>query len=350
MAAAVRRAVVSITVDGQVVTDAFEPRLVSLTIRLTDGGKSDSLDITLEDTDGMIKLPREGADIEALIFWSDGGGAVQFAGKTDEPTSEGSRGGGRLLHILATAADMKGKPKAKKSRHKDKGKFSDVAQQWGDDAGLDVKVDEDLSKIERPYWSMANESFMAWGERIAREIGATFKIGGRKAAFVPRNSGRSASGKDLTPISAVYGDNLISWRLSPIQNRARFKESIVRWYDPKEAKYKRQKVKVEDLAQVDLVDTAKAPDQDHADRKASANADEAKRGKGGGSVTIDGEPAAQAQATCTVSGARPGIDGDYRVATASHTYSRGGGWITELDLEQPDGAAGSDPRSASKAK
>jgi uncharacterized protein len=341
-----RKAIYTLTVDGQDVTSAFDPHLISLKINLTDGGKSDTLDVILDDTDGRIKLPRADADIEASLCWEDDGAAVTFKGKTDDPGSEGSRGGGRILHVRAHAADMKGKPKAKKSKHKDDATFGDAAKEWGRDAGLEVKVDDALAKIKRPYWAMANESFMAWGERHAREIGATFQIRGKQAVFVPRNGGASASGRPLPSVRAVWGENLIAWSLSPIKNRARFKSAVVRWYDAKTAKWQRQKQTIDDGAEVDLVDASKAHDKDHADRKAAANGEESKRGKGGGSVTIDGDPAAQAQAACSVEGVRPGIDGDYRIASAEHSYTRGGGWTVELDLEQPDGKAGQDARQA----
>ena len=50
---------------------------------------------------------------------------------------------------------------------------------------------------------MSNESFMAWGDRIRRELGATFKIFGSVGVFVSRTGGMSASGKPLTPIAVT---------------------------------------------------------------------------------------------------------------------------------------------------
>jgi phage protein D len=344
----VKNAVCWISVDGRDVTSNFDPHLISMTIRLTDGGKSDSLEIILDDKDGRLQLPREGADIRATLSWSNGaGGAVEFTGKTDEPESEGSRGGGMVLSITAHAVDLKGKPKAKRQRHKDQATFGDVAKEWGEAADLDVKVGGELASIKREFWDMRNESYMAWGARLARELGATFKIMGRKAVFVARNSDNSASGKALIPVRAVYGDNIINWRLSPIQDRARYRKSIVRWYDSKKAEWEKQEVDIGDAsALVDLIETKKRADRDLAKDQAQSNAAESKRGKGGGSITIDGEPAAQAQSLCVVSGVRAGIDGEYRIATASHAYSRNGGWVTVCQLEQPQGGAGTDGRQA----
>lgn len=345
----VRRAVYSITVDGTPVTDRFDPHLISLKINLTDGGKSDSLEIELDDAEGQIQLPREGADIAATIRWADDGGAVSFQGKTDEPESSGSRGGGMTLSITAHSADLKGDPKAKKQKHKDDATFGDVAKQWGHSAGLEVKIEGALAGVRRSYWAMANESYLAWGARMAKELGATFKAMGKKAVFVPRNSGQSASGAALPAVTAEYGKNLISWRISPVQNRARYRKSIVRWYDQKEAKWKTKTVEIGDSgAKVDLIETHKAADESRAGDRAKSNAEESKRGKGGGSVTIDGDSAAQPQAPCNVKGVRKGIDGEYRITSASHVLNRGGGWTAECQVEQPQGEAGTDSRMVTR--
>ena len=135
-----REAVYSISIDGQTVTDKFDPHLMSLSIKDSEGGKSDSCEIVLDDGDGAIVLPRTGADIEASIGWTDGE-SITFTGKTDEPHSKGARGQGKTLSITAHSADLKGKGKEPQKRHKDKSKFGDVAKEWGEKADLQVTVD-----------------------------------------------------------------------------------------------------------------------------------------------------------------------------------------------------------------
>ena len=86
----------------------------------------------------------------------------------------------------------------------------------------------------------------------------------------------------------------------------------------------------------------------NAQRQAKANAKEAERSKGGGSIEIDGNAAGQSQAICTVIGIRDGIDGDWQISSAEHTYTRGGGWVTKLELAQPGKGTGG--KSNSKGK
>ena len=53
-------------------------------------------------------------------------------------------------------------------------------------------------------------------------------------------------------------------------------------------------------------------------------------------ITLIGAPEAQAQGLCRITGVRSGVDGDYRVSEATHSYSRNGGWVTVCDLQSSD--------------
>lgn len=343
----------SIMIDGTPVTSNFAPVLISLTITDSEGGKSDTLEIELDDSDGQIAFPRCGADIEARLWWIEPplgapAGEVVFKGKTDEPTSDGTRGGGMTMTINAKSADPKGRSKNKEEKHKDDATFGDVAQEWGKSAGLDIKVDEELAAIKRDWWAMANESYLQWGARIAAELGATFKIQGGQGVFVARNSGKSASGQALPAVTATRGVNLISWSLSPAAGAPQFKTAKVRWYDRVEAKFKTESVDIKGAdADADLTETLKAGDQGRAKTRAKANGEDSKSEKGGGDVTLDGNPLARSRAPLNVVGARPGIDGPYRIKTATHTYKRDAGWTTKCSVEQPDGKTGKDARKKS---
>lgn len=50
----------SITIEGKDVTTVMDARLMSLTLTDNRGFEADQLDLELDDTDGMIVLPRRG--------------------------------------------------------------------------------------------------------------------------------------------------------------------------------------------------------------------------------------------------------------------------------------------------
>lgn len=349
-----RRAVFTLSIDGRDVSSAFDPHLIELTIKDHDGGKADTLEATLDDAGGFLELPRSGARIEGGIGWQDEGAVVTFEGVTDEPRSTGARGGGQILSITAKSADPKGKLKSTQEMHADRGSFGSVAKRFGEAAGLSVSVTGAAAAIERDYWAMARESFQAWGLRMARELGLTFKIIGDRAVFVDRNAGLSASGKPLVTIHATNPGNVLHWSMTPVLGRSQYQTFKRRWYDVKAARYREETVDLapEGGAGAAAILTGRfdRPSGAHARAQAGSDKTEAEREQGGGSITLDGEPAALSQAPCIVSGLREGIDGTYRIESATHALSRSRGFTTELALKQPQDKAGTDSRASATPK
>ena len=363
------QAVYSITIDGVNVSSAFDPLLLSLEIELTDGGETDRCTITLDDTDGQIQLPRVGANISVALGWSDTGSFVSFEGFTDEPKSSGTvakpdeedgsieqllsggdRGSGRTLTITAHSADLSGDIKQPMQAHADNMTFGQVAQMWGAKAGLSsVAVASALSSVQRAYWSIANEPFMTWGARTAKELGATFKIIGGTGVFLPRGGGQSASGQALTPINATWGVNLISWSIAPVLSRPSFGQFATRFWDPVGAQWQ-SATQAGSGSGPTHTEQFKAPDMSQAQARSGSNGAESKRDRGGAdTVTIDGCPEAQPTAPCAVAGIRPGVDGGYTSSRVKHRLARSSGFITTLAFTQPDDGAGTDDRSADAA-
>lgn len=341
-----RRAIFTVSIDGADVTGRMEPLVQEIVVRDSAGSTSDTAEVTLDDRNGQIVLPRSGAKISIALGWSDGSPLVTFEGVTDDPLSTGSRGGGMLLQISAKSADMEGDLKVRQEKHKDDATLEDAAKHFAP-SGVSVVVAGDLAQVRRDYWAMGRENFMSWGARTAREIGATFKVMGGRAVFVPRNAGLSASGKALQTIKATRPGNIVTWSLSPGLARPDREKFEVTYYDPKAAKWKTQRGEASGIGapKAGTFRFAEA-DQDAAKGRADSMEKETDRDRGGGSVLLDGEPAALAEADCIVSGVRDGIDGTYRIESAEHRIQRGQGYQTTLELKQPQGGAGEDDRSA----
>jgi len=326
--------------NGQNVTSRLDPLLLSIKVTRAAEAASDTCDLTLSDADGGIALPSERAPALVIVD-----GSEIFRGFVSDVTSSFGKGEGRTLEVSASSIDNGSKVKEPVLRSEDDASFEEVATKWGKRAGLAVSVAGSITSITRPYWIMQRESFMSWGQRMAREIGASFKVLGDRAFFVAINEGISASGKTLTPVNATYGVNLISGSISPIISRPKFKDVEVSYFDLKKGK----RVNVTVGTGVDDVDAAlrtviMAADEGEAKQKAGAAGKMSDREKGGGSVVILGSPYAEPEAICKISGVRPGIDGAYRISSVTHSLSKGDGFRTTLDLKQPSGGAGKDSR------
>ncbi|WP_051651363.1 phage late control D family protein [Brevundimonas bacteroides] len=337
-----------VDVNGRDISPALAPVLQSLRVRDAAGQSSDTAEIELDDRAGSIVLPRPRARIEIRL--SDARGlSLAFVGTVDETRSRGDRSGGRILTVSAKGADVLGRAKQIQERHFDDVTIEQALRQAGQSAGIsDVRVDPELSQIQRPYLAMEGESFLAFGQRLGREVGGTFKVIGDRALLIRRNAGTAVSGRQLDVTIAEYGRNLLSWDIAPFIGRPRHTRARSRHYDPDSATVREQTAPIaEDTADADLVVRYPAADEGASRDQANASAAEAERSSGAGTVSIDADVSAKPEGICRVIGARPGIDGDYRIDAVEHSIDRSGGLTTSIELGQPQGSAGRDERQGS---
>lgn len=344
------KALCSVRVGGDDITDALLPRLIRLSVSDKAGSSSDTASIDIDDTDGAIIMPESGDQVTILLGWEGQGIGVVFEGTIDEISASGGRSG-RTLSISAKGMDTRGKAKQGQRRHFDDTTIGDALKKAGQTAGYSVTVDKALAGIKRKYIALDDESFAAFGERLAREVGGTFKmVGGNKAILAKRNGGQSASGGQLPVVVAAWGVNLHSYDVTPILGRPVEKKTKSRWYDQKAATWKEEEADTDtEDAETEKPARYSEADQDRAKEQAGSDAVESDRKSGDGSVTIEGNISAQPEAICMIVACRPGIDGDYRIEGVDHEYSRGG-FITRLELGQPKGKAGKDKRGSKKKK
>lgn len=345
------RSLYRIIVGGNDVSDRIAPHLISVQVVDKAGQTSDTARVTLDDRDGQFALPTKGDPMVVYLGDTARGVVERFNGFVDTVESQGDRGGGMRLEISGKGQDNTSAIKQPNQKHWDDKPLSDVMSEAGRLAGLSgVDVHPSLANLRRPYWSMDEESVIHFGRRIASEVGGTFKIVGTKGVLVPRSAGVSASGKALSVITAQRGVNLISWALAPDIARPQYQKVRARYYDAKQAKWLEKEVEVpggsgaSGGASTRNGVTFSRADEAEAEKAAGAEGTDSEREKGGGRVDIVGNPQAVAEATCQVIGARPGIDGAYTIESVTDTLTRGGGYITSLDLVRPSGSAGSDNR------
>lgn len=329
-----------VLVNSQDVTSRFEPYLKTLEINRASGEAADSCSLALSDQTGAIVLPNERAAIVVRI-----NGQQAFDGFVSDVDYSFSKSSGRELSLDASSVDQGSKVKEPRLQHKDDATFEDVAKEWGEKIGLAVTVAGSIASLTRPYWLSQSESFLAWGQRIAREIGASFKVLGERAYFVGLNEGLSASGRNLSPINAVWGDNLIGGNISPIVSRPKFKDVEIRYFDMTSGEYKTVNAGT-GIADVDaaLRTVISASSEEQANEKAKADGKLSDRERGSGTINILGNVLAEPEAICNVSGVRPGIDGGYRISSVKHTLAKGSGFTTAITVKQPQSGAGVDQR------
>ncbi len=326
-----KRAVFTVTVDGGDVTANLSPYLLDLTVTLNDGDEGDTASLSLDDSGGQIAMPRVGKPIAIALGWSGVGQRVVFTGTVDETRSAGDRSGGRLLRVSAKGFDAGGKAKEAQRRHWDDATVRQILADAGAAAGItDVRIDPGLAGIRIAYWAMSDESFLHMGRRLARRIGGNFRVQGQQAVMARR------SARYGHVVTARHGENLHGWDIAPILSRQIYGKVRARFYDRVAGKWDQVEVETGLSGKAVLTLSPPADSREDAQRQAEAQAEASKRAAGGGSVTVEGDPDAVPDCICALAGARPGIDGPYRVTGVTHSLSKGAGFVTTMELGHPD--------------
>lgn len=334
-----KRALFNVTVAGTNITTALSPVLLGMQISDKVGTHTDNADLEIDDTNGQIILPQTGAPVSIALGWDDEGLRVVFEGTVDEVKSSGNRGSGRRLRITAKGMDTTKKPKEGQQRHWDDTTVETIIRDAAQHAGItDIQIDPSLSGLARTYFEMRDESFVAMGERLAREIGGNFRVAGNRVILSRRNGDYQAL------VRAAWGENLHSWDISTKLGRPQFSQVRARWYDMAAAAW--QTVERATGLDVDAIFPARfsKPDDAESTQQNDSDAATAARDAGEGNVVIEGNTSAIPDGLCIVSGTRAGVDGAYRIEAVTHNLTRQGGFVTTLELKQPQGGAGNDTR------
>lgn len=326
-----KRAIYEVIVDGKSINEVLNPRLLSLTVSDKAGTTSDTCTIVIDNTDGRVALPRENAKVEVSIGWFGGELADVFSGNVDTIRTSGSRAG-RTITVQAKGLDTSGKVKEPQRRSFQNLTIKEILEAAGSFAGVTrILVDPELGVLRRISEVMDNESFVALGERLAREIGGTFKVRNDAAVMAKRGSGKSPAGDDLPDVPVTNGVNLHEWEVDPYVGRHRYKKVVVRYYDQAAAEHKEVVVETDvEGSDAEAIGTFTAATKELAEQKAEAVKKSSERQSGAGRVVIEGAPGAQPEAAAVLNGTD--IDGRFRIDGVQHQISKGSGFVTTLTL------------------
>ena len=385
-----RHAVCKIIVHGmQDVTERLNPYLISVqVIDSVEGGHSEA-HIELDDRYCELIIPPDDVPLTVMMGWAGEGPRVidfgrgknsmqdnpeitaeliqkemqwggpglevVFAGWVSEVESGfGRKGGGRRLWISGTGGNTKGKAKEQQEVTVGEGKEDDSAQagqgQHGLEeigkkvfgkAGLTLKLSPGMQNIKRDFWQAKNESAQMFGQRLAQELGGVFSINNGIATLVGKGEGVNADGVKMFGIDAVWGVNLIGWRIKPFSGRPQYGSGSARFFDFAKANWEKATGDVGGgggggpfggaKAVAHTVGSVIGKVEGGQNTEGMSQDSQAKRGTGW--VLLNGEPRAHAHCNVTIVNARPGVDGTYYVSEAEHNYTRGVGYTTRCNVQ-----------------
>lgn len=334
------RAYCRIVIDGRDVTDRLDPYLISVTVRNT--GMCEAT-IELDDRDARLAIPPLQASVEIDLGWTSESVYRAFTGWViDVEHGFGRRMGGRRMFIQAKGTDLTSSVKTPFQDHIGEGAppgqmeaqqpipFLQAFQQFSKNANLNVELGASLAGIKSDYWAMSNESIMQWVARQAEEHGAWHQ-------FTPDHIKLGRPGDfDPAPLIGRWGENLIGWRIKPYAARPLWSGSSQQFFDHVKGLWQNLDKQFNlpmpwGGASAIIKLPMPAPNSNVAEQQNDGAGERASTVAGQGRVIINGEPKAQMWSSLQIIGARPGVDGMYKVECAVHTYSRQG-YVTTLEV------------------
>jgi hypothetical protein len=315
--------VFKILADQVNITSAIQSRLID--IRTTDeaGMKSDSCTITLDDKDGIIELPRHGAQLEVWLGYTQTGLGKIGTYFVDETTLNGPPD---TMQISAKAADFTGEAtgdiKEQKTRHFDAISLGDLVSTIAGEHGLTGKTAAELAGILYPHIDQTAESNMHLLTRLAAEHNAIAKVTNDVLVFARAGQSRTAAGVDLSTIiisKMQVGDN---YRAS-ITGRNSYKSVTATWHSKATAQNYTVSTGTEKPAFI-LRHTYES--EEKAIEAAKAKLESLTQGTNTVEISLAlGNPGLFAESPLILTGFRPGISGVTWFCTrVEHSFSNAG--------------------------
>lgn len=318
-------------------TGAMRPRVVSLSISEKRGDEADQLNITLDDSDGALAIPAEGAVLSVSIGWQSGpdvvaGLVAKGAFKVDDVTHSGPPD---QIRITARAADFTSDIRNRRETSWKETTLGAVLADVARRNALTLKAAADLAAIALPSVTQSRESDIAFLRRLGRENDAVATIKAATLIFARKGTGKTASGAPLPALAITRRDgDGHSWSRQKRDGQAGVCAS---WHDRGEAK--RQTFTVGDAKGAKKLRKVYASEAD-ARRAAIAERDRLQRAPASLDLNLSlGRPDAMPEAPVSVLGFKPEIDATaWIIAEVTHRLDAGG-LVSALKLENGPAAA-----------
>lgn len=337
-----------IKVNGKPVASIFNERLISVTIVDKEGVTSDTISCELNDGNPFAEIPKKGDTITASLGYRETG-LVDFGSYTaDDPEVRCLPYG---MTVNGKGANVRDGLKQHRARHWDQKTVKDIVSEIAADNGLSPVIDDEVGSHQYDWFGQQDESDLHVVERLARRHDALFSIKGGKLIFAAKGSGKSASGKELTPVVASPANIVEGTCRINFAHRNKYKKVKGRIQDRKQAKLIEIEVESDDEGTADYTLPEPFADEGEATKAAKAKAKHLKSETIRTTVTLLGDPSIRAGAPFRYLDVRPGVDEiEFIIETATHRLTKAG-YTTDIEakLKTGGGSKGSAAGGGKKA-
>ena len=327
-----------VSVGDKDITSLVTKRLISLVIHDSVERASCSLELTLDNRDGAIKVPSFGANLSASIGYQETGLVSKGKWRVDEFELEGPE---QRLLIRARSADTNSPNKLSaikalqtRSWLQADGRtamtLGEIAAKMAAEASLTLKIDSAIAAAIPSHTSQVNESDLAF---LMREV--EIKPNGKVVLqnnclmILQTGKGTSVTGAPMKTIAIVLTD-ATRWR-SLLTRRSSHKRVRARWVNPSGLT---QYVEAVSPDATDEDSVTELPDDfdahDIAQDASQAKVNSLDRDAESVSLTLVGNPQISIETKIALKGFNPTVDRVWTVAEASHHLDTQG-YVTEVE-------------------
>ncbi|MEC4090127.1 phage late control D family protein [Pseudoalteromonas rubra] len=325
-----------LTVDGKDIK--ISAQLISLTLTDNRGFEADTIEIQLDDSSGLLDIPRKGAKLQVKLGYRHN--------EQSELVDKGSyiidevehSGAPDTLTFRGKSADMRGSLLKSHEQSYHQVTLGSIIETIAQRNNLTAKVSPDLNAEMIDHIDQANESDAQFLTRLAEQYDAIATVKNDNLLFINAGQAVSATGQPLPPVKITRqsGDQ---HRFS-IADRKAYSGVTAYWQNEKAAR--RESVTVQKaegesgLAGGDGIKTLRHiyASKATATRAARTMWERIQRGIASFSLTLaQGKPELFPETPVTVTGFKPQIDStNWILVQVTHTLNSAG-YTSSLELE-----------------
>jgi|LakMenEpi03Aug12_release.lakeMendotaPanAssembly.Ray.scaffolds.fasta_scaffold110617_4 phage protein D len=187
-----------IIANGNDITDLIRDRLISLRVTDEAGQVSDSLEITVDDREKRMPLPRTGTWIRVWLGYSSNGDLPVYMGAYAVDECDLSCGPRSMVIRATAAATAPELIKEQRTQSWHQTTLGQVVTTIAERNNLEPVIKGSLASVEIKHEDQTSESDQAFLTRLAERHSATIKPADGKLVVVPRGKGGGISVSNLS--------------------------------------------------------------------------------------------------------------------------------------------------------
>lgn len=188
---------------GKDITSTLQGRLESLTLTDNRGFEADQIDLSLDDSDGLLDLPPRGTKIQLAIGWAHEGLVDKGTYTVDEIEHSGAPD---KLTIRARSADLREGLSTKRERSFHKKRVADIIKTIAGQNKLTAVIGDEFAAQVVDHIDQTNESDANLLSRLAEQFDAVATVKQERLMFIKAGAAKTASGKPLQAVTIARAD------------------------------------------------------------------------------------------------------------------------------------------------